>query len=137
MKKIVKHQFPTNEEFFKLFKSVGWEREAERVSENRKASCFAVSVYLDDEIAGMARVVGDGVYFTVYDVVVDDKFQGMGIGSILMKEIVSWYKKFADDDTFLYVNSCRMREKFYEKFGFVSREKANLGAGMIFKENKN
>ena len=42
---LIKHQFPTTKEFIKLFNSVGWEREEKRVDENRKNSCFAVSIY--------------------------------------------------------------------------------------------
>ena len=55
-------------------------------------SVFAVSIFEDNKIVGMARVVGDGSYFTVYDVVVRKECQGKGYGKILMQEIVKWYK---------------------------------------------
>lgn len=129
-KLIVKHTFPTDEEFLKLFNSVSWERDAERVEQNRKFSCFAVCVYYSAQIVGMGRVVGDGAYFTIYDVVVDKKFQGNGIGSIVVQNIVDWFKTIQDDDTFLYVNASKGREQFYQKFGFESRPNADVGAGM-------
>ncbi len=66
----------------------------------------------------MGRVVGDGAYFTIYDVVVHKDFQGLGLGSIIINEIVQWYKTIQDDDTFLYVNASKNKEHFYEKFGF-------------------
>lgn len=127
---VVKYSFPKVEEFIKLFNSVGWERDKKRIIEHKKHSCFAVSLYIENEIVGMGRVVGDGAYFTIYDIVVDKKYQGLGIGSIIMREIVEWYKTIADDDTFLYVNACKNREPFYEKFGFRSRQNEDVGAGM-------
>lgn len=127
---VVKYSFPKVDEFLKLFNSVDWERDKKRVKENKKRSYFAVSLYIDNEIVGMGRVVGDGSYFTNYDIVVDKEHQGLGIGSIIMQEIVGWYKTIKDDDTFLYVNASKNREKFYEKFGFRSRSNDDVGAGM-------
>ena len=127
---IVKYSFPKVDEFLKLFNSVDWERDKKRVKENKKHSYFAVSLYIDNKIVGMGRVVGDGAYFTIYDVVVDKNYQGLGIGSIIMQEIVEWYKSIQNDDTFLYVNASKNREQFYEKFGFRSRPNDDVGAGM-------
>ena len=127
---IVKYSMPTNREFIKLFNSVGWERDNKRVSENRKHTVFAVSIYVDKTIIGMGRVVSDGSYFTIYDIVVDKDYQGLGIGSIIMREIVEWYKTIEDDDTFLYLNASKNREEFYQKFGFRVRPNEDVGAGM-------
>ena len=127
---VIKYSMPTNREFIKLFNSVGWERDNKRVSENRKHTVFAVSIYVDKTIIGMGRVVGDGSYFTIYDIVVDKAYQALGIGSIIMREIVEWYKTIEDDDTFLYVNASKDREKFYQKFGFRVRPNEDVGAGM-------
>ncbi len=127
---VIKYSFPKNNEFIKLFNSVGWERTYKRVCENKKHSTFSVSLYIDKEIVGMGRVVGDGAYFTIYDIVVDKNYQGLGLGSIVMHEIVDWYKSIQDDDTFLYVNASKNRERFYEKFGFRSRPNEDVGAGM-------
>lgn len=127
---IVKYSFPKVDEFLKLFNSVDWERDKKRAKENKKHSYFAVSLYIDNEIVGMGRVVGDGAYFTIYDIVVDKEHQSLGLGSIIMREIVEWYKTIKDDDTFLYVNASKNRELFYEKFGFRSRPNDDVGAGM-------
>lgn len=125
--------FPSNKEFNELFNSVGWgHRDSQKIDQNRQSSIFAVSVYLKDKIVGMARVVGDGCYYTVYDVVVHNKFQGQGIGAMLMNTIVDWYKTIEDDDTYLYLGASYNKEKFYQKFGFVSRPYGHIGAGMKY-----
>ncbi len=129
----IKHSFPSNEDFNKLFMSVGWgERDDEKINMHRQMNAFAVSVYEGKNIVGMARVVGDGSYYTVFDVVVDKKRQKEGIGAILMREIVEWYRSIEDDDTYLYLGASKGREKFYEKFGFVARPYGEVGAGMKF-----
>lgn len=97
-------------------------------------SVFTVSIFEDNKIIGMARVVGDGSYFTVYDVVVRKECQGKGYGKILMQEIVKWYKSVEDDDTYLYLGASAGKEKFYEKFGFRARPYGHIGAGMKFED---
>ena len=123
-------EFPSNKDFNKLFSSVGWDNE--KINQNRQNSVFAVSVYFNNKIVGMARVVGDGCYYTVYDVVVHKNFQGQGIGRIVMNEIVKWYKTIEDDDSYLYLGASEGKENFYEKFGFVSRPYGEIGAGMKY-----
>ncbi len=36
----------------------------------------------------MARAIGDGLYYLIVDVVVNQEFQGKGLGKILIEEIV-------------------------------------------------
>ena len=129
----IKYKFPTNEEFNELFSSVDWgTRDSEKINKHREMSCFSVCAYYNDKIVGMARVVGDGSYYTVYDVVVKQEYHGKGIGKILMSEIVNWYKSIEDDDTYLYLGASFGKEGFYEKFGFKARPYGHVGAGMKY-----
>lgn len=131
----IKFQFPANKEFNELFNSVGWgDRDDAKIDKHREMSVFAVSIFEDNKIVGMARVVGDGSYFTVYDVVVRKECQGKGYGKILMQEIVKWYKSVKSDDTYLYLGASAGKEKFYEKFGFRARPYGHIGAGMKFED---
>lgn len=132
----IKYSFPTNEEFNELFLSVGWSaREDNKINLHREKSNFSVCIFNNNQIIGMARVVGDGSYYTVYDVVVKREHQGKGIGKKLMTEIVNWYKSIEDDDTYLYLGASYGKEKFYEKFGFKSRPYKNIGSGMKYDIN--
>ena len=69
MKLDIKYMFPTNAEFLELFNSVGWDREITKIEQHRKSTTFCVCVYDENFIVGMASVVGDGSYYTVYDVI--------------------------------------------------------------------
>ena len=135
MNLIIKYEFPSNTDFVELFESVGWEREEDRIEQNRKYSNFAVSVFDKDKIVGMGRIVGDGCYFTIYDVVVRHEYQGKGIGSIIVKSLVDWYRTIKDDDTFLYLGASVGKESFYQKFGFRARPNEDVGAGMKWYED--
>lgn len=115
MKLDIKYMFPTNAEFLELFNSVGWDREITKIEQHRKSTTFCVCVYDENFIVGMASVVGDGSYYTVYDVITRKNYQGKGIGKLLMTEIIKWYKSIEDDDTYLYLGACENKEKFYEK----------------------
>ena len=129
----IKYQFPSNKEFNELFDSVGWgSREDSKIDKHRLNSDFAICIYDNNIIVGMARVVGDGSYYTVYDVVTRKEYQGKGIGTVLMNEIIKWYKSIEDDDTYLYLGASYGKEKFYEKFGFKSRPYDHIGAGMKY-----
>ena len=129
----IEYKFPTNEQFNELFCSVGWgTRDNEKINKHRDSSCFAVCVFDEDKIVGMARVVGDGSYYTVFDVVVKREYQGQGVGRLLMTEVVNWYKSIEDDDTYLYLGASYGKEKFYEKFGFKARPYGHIGAGMKY-----
>lgn len=77
---IVKHQKPTASDFLYLFESVGWERSLDRIKQNLDNSCFVVSVYKNDNIVAMGRVVGDGAYFTIYDIVLIANIMAKDLG---------------------------------------------------------
>lgn len=130
---IIKNTFPTNKEFNELFNSVGWGiREDNKINKHRICSTYAISVYDDNKIIGMARIVGDGSYYTIYDVVVRREYQNKGIGSLIMKNLINYYESIKDDDTYLYLGASKNKESFYEKFGFKARPYDNIGAGMKY-----
>lgn len=129
----ISHTFPTNAEFNELFESVDWSsRDENKINNHRKSSCFSVCVHAQNQIVGMARVVGDGAYYTIYDVVVKKSYQGKGIGKTLMQEIVNWFESIKDDDSYLYLGASENKETFYEQFGFKARPYGHMGAGMKY-----
>jgi GNAT superfamily N-acetyltransferase len=98
----------------------------------RRLTSFAVSVYDDNRIVGMGRVLGDGLHFTVYDVTVLSNYQSKGIGTIIMNTILYWFDK-QPDHPHLNLGSVKGKEGFYEKFGFQCRPFGeHIGAGMKY-----
>jgi GNAT superfamily N-acetyltransferase len=83
---------------------------------------------------GMGRLVGDGyLYFYVQDVIVEPKYQGLGIGKEIMTYISRYIETNGLPGTSVTVGlmSAMGKEGFYEKLGFTARPNEGYGAGMM------
>ncbi len=136
---IIKENVNSVEEFNFLYDNVGWGAYDDEVSQvAMDNTLYSVSIYEDDNIIGYGRIIGDGAAFLyIHDVMVREDFQGKKIGSMIMNKLmekVEEYKKF-NPYVRVYLGASKNREKFYEKFGFISRRDADLGEGMIYYED--
>lgn len=79
-----------------------------------EASHTTVFIYHAERLIGFGRAISDGVYqAAVYDCAVLPEFQGQGIGSIIMNNIMS---ALPDCNVILYASPGK--EGFYQKLGF-------------------
>ncbi len=125
-------------EFNFLYDNVGWGRYEDRVSQSAlENSLYSVSVYDNGQIIGYGRLIGDGAAFVyIHDIMVRTDYQGKKVGSKIMSLLldkVSQYREF-NPGIRVYLGASLGKESFYERFGFVSRKDAGLGAGMILKK---
>lgn len=116
-----------------LRKSVGWA--AFCTGQAQKAlnsSCLNVTAYLDAEPVAMARVVGDGIYFLLVDVVVAPAQQGKGIGKSILTYILQAVKNSLSTGERCSVQliSAQGKEDFYSKIGFSAIPSDKSGHGM-------
>ncbi|WDV93655.1 GNAT family N-acetyltransferase [Brevibacillus parabrevis] len=112
---------PTLEEFHQLCVSVGWEKmmNFKVINHSLENSLHAVVVRFESKIIGMGRIIGDGyVYFYVQDIVVRPEFQKMGIGTMIMDNLMLYLKENAPDQAFIGLFSSNEGKKLYEKYGF-------------------
>lgn len=126
---------PTADEFNKLTDSVGWgNSDREIVEKALKNTVYSICVYDDDKIIGFGRLIGDmAMFLYIQDVMVLPEYQGKHIGTGIMKYLVSKIDEFKKDnpDIRTYLGASKGKDAFYKKFGFVTREEADLGAGMV------
>ena len=90
---------------------------------------FRVSIFDDDKIIAMARMIGDmGLNYYIKDVIVRPEYQGKGIGRMLINELLEFVNSNGIRDTSIFVELCAMPDKipFYEKFGFDTNEAQRL-----------
>lgn len=117
-----------------LRQSVGWYLpEEEQTKLSLENSIYVVKADIGGETVGMARLVGDGVfYFLLVDVIVLPEYQGRGIGTLMVREILKFAnKKRKVGQTFsVQLSSAKGREGFYERFGFEKRPNDHTGCGM-------
>ena len=131
---------PTENEFNNLTEAVGWGiRDEKIVKEALENTLSSICVYDVDNLIGYGRIIGDKTIFLyIHDVMVIPKYQGKGIGTGIMKELlkqIDEYKK-VNPEIRTYLGASKGKEKFYEKFGFISRPNEELGAGMILYNKK-
>ena len=131
----IKENVNSIEEFNYLYDAVGWGSYDEKVSEKSLANTmYSVSVYDDDKIIGYGRIIGDGICFLyIHDVMVIPKYQNKKIGSQIMNKLLEKVNQIKIENPYVrvYLGASKGKEKFYERFGFITREDANLGSGMI------
>ena len=130
----IKENVNSVKEFNYLYDAVGWESYDKKVSEKALANTmYSVSVYDDDKIIGYGRIIGDGIFLYIHDVMVTPKYQNKKIGSQIMDKLLEKVNQIKVDNPNLrvYLGASKGKEKFYERFGFITRENANLGSGMI------
>ena len=127
----IKENVNSIEEFNYLYDVVGWGSYDEKVLAN---TMYSVSVYDDDKIIGYGRIIGDGICFLyIHDVMVAPKYQNKKIGSQIMNKLLEKVNQIKIENPYVrvYLGASKGKEKFYERFGFITREDANLGSGMI------
>ena len=130
-KLIIKYNELSAEEFIALWETAHWgpgpSLEQARLAMDH--TLFRVSVFDDDHIVAMARVIGDmGLDYYIKDVIVRPEYQKKGIGCLLINEILRFINDHGIEGTDIFVELCAMPDKipFYEKFGFSANEAQRL-----------
>ncbi len=137
----IKYNVNNVNEFNYLYDQVGWgSYDIEISNVALKNTIYSVSVYDDDKIIGFGRIIGDGIVFLyIQDVMVVPKYQSKGIGTMIMQNLISEINNIKQKNPSLrvYLGASKGKEGFYKKFGFITRDEADLGAGMILKDRSN
>jgi len=108
-----------------LLKQTGWAsaRDIPGIEKMLANSFLTVGVWDDDRLIGFARVLSDGVYRALIDdVVVDESYRGKGIGTEMMKHLLSRLEQVEE----IFLRTGKEMVPFYERLGFA----LNRGAMM-------
>lgn len=124
----------TVEEYYVMRESAGWFLpENSQAEQSLNNSMYIITARDNNKIVGMARLVGDGAYFTLLvDVIVLPEYQGRKIGSTMVENILTYVKNKRKKGQYISVQLCsaKGKEGFYEKFGFEKRPNEQTGCGM-------
>jgi ribosomal protein S18 acetylase RimI-like enzyme len=120
-KLVVRHDKPSVEQYLALRKEVGLsEMSAEGAAVGLPNSCFAVTLYEEDSLIGMGRVIGDGgCFFQITDIAVKPSHQGRGLGKIIMREIKAFLNTLPDK-AYISLIADGEASKLYAQYGFES-----------------
>lgn len=130
------------EDYYKLRESVNWLNfSPEQTKRALKNSIYSITVYDDEYIIAMGRLIGDGMYYIVVDIIVCPEYQGNGIGTQILNRILRYVEEATPENGRASVQLIaeKGKESFYQKFGFKLIPYENCGSGMrkvIYKINQ-
>jgi GNAT superfamily N-acetyltransferase len=107
---------PEQNQLWNLFCALDWHigRTPEMVKIAFDNSSYVVTAWKDEQLVGVGRAISDGLFYTgVYDVLVHPEYQRRGIGTKIMREILT---NFAG--TSFLLTTTEDTDKFYERLGF-------------------
>lgn len=123
-----------SDEFKFLFESVGWSSPSlSQIDVSLNNSLVVFSLYKDDKLAGMARLLGDkGMSYFIKDFVIHPNYQGQGLGRRLMDHINQYILNKIEENWAVCVElvSAKGKEAFYKKLGFTSLPNDFSDSGM-------
>ena len=110
--------------------SVGWKAHSEnRYKEAIEHSAYCQMAFDQQRPVGIARLIGDGIYYMIVDVAVDPAYQKLGIGKKMISNILAYLSKQLESgqSCTVLINASYGMEGFYENLGF---KKLDTGTGM-------
>ncbi len=123
----------TYEEYCELRSSVGWnnwfEGQTRRSIEN---SLHIVTLREGELLLGMGRLIGDGMYFLICDVIVRAEYQGQGLGSQIVEHMVAYVEAQTPEGgrSSIQLIAEPGKDAFYIKRGFKLIPHEYCGSGM-------
>lgn len=116
-----------------LRENVGWMNlDAEQAKKAVEKSLYTLTAFEGEKPVGMGRIVGDGMYHIICDIVVRPEYQGQGIGTKLVTELVRFLEEQTPEGgrSSVQLIAEKGKEGFYEKLGFKALPHEFCGAGM-------
>lgn len=121
------------EDYCRLRQSVGWTNFSKTQTEKSlERSLYTVVADNDGQAVGMGRLIGDGMYYMIVDIVVLPTYQKLGIGSTILNMIVDYVNRETPvgGRSSIQLIAEKGKEKFYEKRGFKIIPHEFCGSGM-------
>lgn len=121
------------ENYYRLRASVGWTNFSMTQAQTALAnSLYTVIAVENNETIAMGRLIGDGQYYMIVDVIVHPDFQKQKIGTSILNMLL----KYADNHTpcggrsSIQLIAEKGKEAFYESLGFKRIPHKFCGSGM-------
>ena len=121
------------EDYCKLRESVEWllfsKEQTQKALDNSLYTVIAVD---DNQTIGMGRLIGDGMYYMIADIVVQPNYQKQGIGNKIVNMIIEYVDKATPigGRSSIQLIAEKGKETFYEKMGFKIIPHEFCGSGM-------
>ena len=111
----------TYEDYSQLRASAGWKNfSREQAQRALTRSAFSLTVKDGEQTVAMGRAIGDGLYYSLVDIVVRPDYQGQGVGTRVIHWLLDRIEQEMPENSRVSVQllSEKGREGFYERLGF-------------------
>ncbi|MGE6259264.1 GNAT family N-acetyltransferase [Heyndrickxia sporothermodurans] len=113
-----------------LYENVEWyayTKDLNQLQQALKNSLYVLSVWENEQLIGLTRVVGDGLTILyIQDILVLNNYQNQGIATEMMKKIIEKYNDVRQK--VLLTEEAPDVRHFYQKNGFMSCDQGTLVA---------
>ena len=120
-------------DYYRLRESVGWTNFSKEQAENAlKNSLYTIAVVENNEVIAMGRLIGDGQYYLIVDVIVHPDFQKQKIGTSILNMLLKYVENHtpAGGRSSVQLTAEKGKEPFYEALGFKRIPHEFCGSGM-------
>lgn len=121
------------EDYCELRKSAGWQLFSENQTKDAISnSTYTITAVDHGKTVGMGRLVGDGLYYMIADVVVHSNYQKCGIGTKIMNLLIKHVEETlpVGGRVSIQLIAEKGKEEFYINLGFKPLPNEYCGAGM-------
>ncbi|WP_448784114.1 GNAT family N-acetyltransferase [Blautia sp.] len=78
-------------DYVRLREGVNWNNfNKEQTEKCLKNTLYSIEVIDNNTIIGMGRLIGDGMYYMMVDIIVEPSYQGKGIGSNIVDKLIEY-----------------------------------------------
>lgn len=109
------------ETYIALRKAVGWKNFCrEQVEKAINHSYYSVVIRENGDSIAMGRIIGDGLFFTIVDVVVRPDYRGKGLGTLIIQKLMEHIEQRVPigGRVSIQLISEKGKEDFYVEQGF-------------------
>lgn len=130
---IVQENNLTIQQFEYLYNSTKWDPfSSNQIGSSLKNDIYHVSAWIDDEIIGMGRLLGDkAMYWYIQNLIVLPEYQSIGVGTTIMNYLLAFVRKnsISSSQVVIGLMCSEHTAPFYQKFSFDIRPCNSLGPG--------
>lgn len=123
----------TPSQYCKLRKCVNWTLFPEKqIQVLLRQTLYSVTLIDKEQPVGMGRLLGDGVYYMIADVIVHPSYQRRGFGKKILEMLIAFVEKETPKGgcASIQLISEKGKESFYLHMGFLQIPDESSGFGM-------
>ncbi|MHC1481219.1 GNAT family N-acetyltransferase [Frateuria aurantia] len=125
---ILASEIPAAEDYLRLRHVAGLSPRSEAAARaGLPNTVVGVVVRCQDEVVGMGRAVGDGLFYQLVDIAVQPEHQGRGLGKAIVGQLMQGLRALAPAEAYVSLIADGKAHQLYAQFGFEMTAPASVG----------